>query len=273
MSEPRTRRADEPAPADLAARIEGAAAPALAALAARARRRTLAALGAVLAVPALMLAWWLATPRPATPAPRLDAHWLAQRVGPDGRFAPASWSGPRAAESGMQGLALLALARAADSDAAAIDRAGEWLLGQQRPDGALADATQDHAVATLALVEAWRRTGAPPLRAGAESAVACLVERQADAPRAGCAAAAWSLQALLAAQDAGLCSDQRAALSRARTRLQAELGGPLGRDALAEAALSQQAAPRCSGLGELYVATAALLAAEVPARDAPVAMR
>jgi hypothetical protein len=253
-------------PADLAQRIERAAAPELDRYASKARRRTVLALGAALAVPALFFAARLALPSTITPPQRTDASWLAQRVGPDGRFEPASWSGPRAAESGMHGLALLALAREPGSDAAAVARAGDWLLAHQRPDGSLADADQDHAVATLALLQVSQRLQDPKLRAGAEAAVSCLVERLADAPRVAepgaKAEAAWSLEALLAAQDAGLCADRRAALDRARSRLQAQLGGPMPRAALAQATLSPAAAPRRKGLGELYVATVAMLSAD-----------
>jgi hypothetical protein len=261
-----TRR-DAP-PAELAARIAGAAAPELDALAARARRRSAVAVMVLLGVPVLVAVWQFAllAAQPGEPAPRLDARWLAQRVGPDGRFA-APEGEPRATPVGLQGLALLALARAdvadADMDRAALARAADWLLAQQAPDGGLADADPDHALGTLALVEAWRCTQEPRVRAGAERALSALLEREAWGGRVDGAAAAWSLQALLAAQDAGLAGDAASAVNRTRARLAAALGDSLGRGPL-DAALSPQAAPRQASLGPLYVASVALLASAAP---------
>jgi len=264
---PQTPSREAP-PAGLAERIADVAAPELDALALRARRRTRVALLVLLGVPTLAAGWQFAllANKPLPPAPRPDARWLAQLVGPDGRFAQ-----PDAAQHGtpvgLHGLALLALARAegdGSPERATIARAADWLLAQQAPDGGLADADQDHALGTLALVTAWDRTRAPELRAGAERAVACLLEREAADTRVDGATAAWSLQALLAAQDAGLAGDAAAAVARTRTRLAASLGGPLDREALGAAALSPQAAPRQASLGSLYVASVALLASAPP---------
>ncbi|HEX5011880.1 MAG TPA: hypothetical protein VFY71_15915 [Planctomycetota bacterium] len=266
---PQTPSREAP-PAGLAERIADVAAPELDALAVRARRRSRLALVVLLGVPTLMAAWQFAllAARPLPPAPRPDARWLAQLVGPDGRFTQPDADAQRSTPVGLHGLALLALARAdgdaSPSERAVIARAADWLLAQQAPDGGLADADQDHALGTLALVTTWVRTRAPELRAGAERAVACLLQREAWGAPVDGATAAWSLQALLAAQDAGLAGDAAAAVARTRTRLAASLGGLVDREALGLAALSPQAAPRQAALGPLYVASVALLAAAPP---------
>ena len=270
MTQRREMPSREAPPEGLAERIAGVAAPELDALALRARRRTRVALLVLLGVPTLAAGWQFAllAARPLPPAPRPDARWLAQLVGPDGRFAQPDAEASRATPVGLHGLALLALARAdgdgSPTERATIARAADWLLAQQAPDGGLADADQDHALGTLALVTAWDRTRAPGLRAGAERAVACLLEREAWGVPVDGATAAWSLQALLAAQDAGLAGDAAAAVARTRTRLAASLGGLLDREALGAAALSPQAAPRQASLGPLYVASVALLASAPP---------
>jgi hypothetical protein len=254
------RRRDEPTLAGLAERIARDAAPALEVLARRARRRTLAALAVLLALPAALAAWqWSLAAGEPLPAPRTDARWLAQRVGPDGRFAGAGES--LVSEVGLHSLALLALLRgdAAEVPRAALSRAADWLLDQQASDGALAAADADHALGTLALVEAWRATHEPRLRDGAERAQRNLLQREAWGGHGGELAAAWSLEALLTAREAGL-DGAEAAEARTRDRLLAALGGPVDRDGLRRAALSPQSVPRQAGLGELYVASVSLLA-------------
>ncbi len=260
-----TPRHDEgPPPTDLSRRIVAVAAPELVSLAGRARRRLRAGLAALLALPAAIVAWPLAlAPAEGPRLPRPDAQWLAQRVGADGRFADGSEL--PVSEVGLHGLALLALARGDEAGASrdALVRAGDWLLDQQAGDGALASADADHALATLALVEAWQATHESHLRAGAEKAHENLLQREAWGGRGGELAAAWSLEALLTAREAGL-DGAAAAEDRARERLLAELGGPVDRSRLRQAAISPRAVPRQAGLGELYVASVSLLANPPP---------
>jgi len=261
------------APPGMAERIAAAAAPELDALATRARRQTRLALLLLLGLPTLLAVWQFLelAARPAPVSSRPDARWLAQLVGPDGRFESPDGAARRATPVGLHGLALLALTRSDEdrpdgpTDPAAIARAAEWLLAQQAPDGGLADADQDHALGTVALVEAWQRTHAPDVRVAAEHAVACLLEREAwGGAHIDAAAAAWALEALAAAQDAGLARDARAAIDRTRARLVAELGGAVDPATLRAAALSPQATPRQAALGPLYVASVTLLAAAPP---------
>lgn len=261
---PRDRRPQPAAPAGLAGRIVDAAAPELAARARGARRRVGVALAVLLGVPAGVLVWRMSTaPAVATPATRADAGWLAAQVGPDGAL-PDEGVAP-SSRVGLQGLALVALARGAlepaEPERDAIARAAAWLIRRQAPDGALSSADEDHALATLALVEAFGVTDEAALRDGAERALANLLQRQAWGGAGGVAAAAWSLEALFAAREAGL-SGARLAEARARERLVAAVGAPLDREALRRAALAPDVAPRQAGLGEVYVASVALLAAD-----------
>ncbi len=258
---PRDRRLQEPAPAGLVGRIVDAARPELDARARGVRRRTAATLGVLLGVPAAVLAWRLATaPGEPSPVVRADARWLAAQVGLDGALPDAGVA--PSSRVGLHGLALLALARGApqrtDEERAAFARAASWLLERQAVDGALSPADEDHALATLALVEAFRLTCDEDLREGAELALSNLLQRQAWGGTGGVAAAAWSLEALCSAREAGL-SCARAAETRARARLVAAAGGPLEREALRLAALAPAVAPRQTGLGEVYLASVALL--------------
>jgi|GEM_PF-6584500 len=258
-----TSRSEEPAPVSLPGRIAREAAPALDGFARRARRRTLSALAALLGLPLALLAWQLSLAEEAPSAAlRPDALWLAQRVGPDGRFAGESET--PVSEVGLHSLALLALVRgdAADGSREPLARASDWLLQQQAADGALAEADADQALGTLALVEAWRATCEPELREGAERAHRNLLQREAWGGRGSEVAAAWSLEALLTAREAGL-RGAAAAEARAHGRLLAALGGPVDRDRLRRAALSPQAVPRQPALGQLYVASVSLLAASL----------
>jgi len=178
----------------------------------------------------------------AAPAPAGAAHWLASTLRPDGRFDTGRLEVPSADEVGLHALALLALAsadvpaeRAPETSAAAL-RAARWLLDQQDDDGSIGapvGAGFDHALGTVALLEAGVLTGDAAVREGADRAVALIAQRQAQdggwqprAPgRAGASPAqtAWTLAALLRAQQLG-ATELQPAIARGQARLVADLG-------------------------------------------------
>ncbi len=237
---------------------------------------------------------------PAAPAiASAGAAWIAGRLGPDGRFDEASWTGPRGDTIAMHGLALLALTRsdgrpAGDARAHAADvlRGARWLLEQQSADGTIGapddEGDFDHAVAAVALLEAGQLTHDAGVSRGAGRAVAHLLASQlADggwdrraARGSNAARTAFCLQALLRAEQLeppGIAPcDLAESIDRGRSRLAADLGGvrappDLDLDAVARIALGTQppailaaaepAGPAGRGLGELYVASLAILAA------------
>lgn len=259
------------APTGLAGRIVDAAAPELQARARGSRRRTAAVLALLLGVPAAVLAVRLATaPGEAPPAERLDARWLAQRVAADGTLADEAVA--PGAQVGLQALALVALARGVEQPDAevreAIARAGRWLVERRAADGALAGPDEDQALGTVALIEAWRVTGDNELRRGAEAALGELLQREAwggERGERGVAAAAWGLEALGAAREAGLSGAGRAE-ERARERLVAVLGGDGAGDARRRGLVGERVAPRQAGLGDVYVAAVGILAGATAGR-------
>jgi hypothetical protein len=181
---------------DLPGRIVHAAAPELAALRARSVRRvrrgvlTVAAL--LLAVPLLQQLRRPSVPSPhvvvaADPDVRDAAAWLATRLLPDGGFDPQSWSGPRAEDVAIHGLALLALARgdAGVAHGEELLRGAAWLLERQAPDGGFGErwvgpgrSGFGQPVATLALLEVGRITGDESVRAAARRAAQALADER-----------------------------------------------------------------------------------------------
>jgi hypothetical protein len=262
------RRMGEPPPEGLAERVLAAAQPELRQL--RARRLRRRALGTALTgvlLGGLLFALRLERPDggdaglPGSPASQADvvaavAPWLAgteliaARLMPDGRFDPQSWSGPAGAEVGMHALALLALARGDDGGPPArrdeLLRGASWLLERQAPGGALGApgaGSHDHALATLALLAVYDRTGDEHLLAGTRAAVTHLArhDRPGRSP--------WELQALERAQELHVAGDLGGSIARARAQLDAQPRGPF-------AALDHAA-----DFGELPAAAAAVLSA------------
>ncbi len=203
-----------------------------------------ASLAAAAWTPAPAAAAW--TPAPAdaawTPAPAAGAHWLANTLRPDGRFDTGRLEVPHADEVGLHALALLALAsadegseRTPETTDAAL-RAARWLLDQQDDDGSIGapvGAGFDHALGTVALLEAGVLTGDAEVRAGARRAVALIAECQEPdggwQPRApgqagaSLAQTAWTLAALLRAQQLGV-TELQPAIARGQSRLATDLG-------------------------------------------------
>jgi hypothetical protein len=213
------------------------------------------------------------------------AAWLAARLGPDGGFDPRSWSGPRAEDVAIHGLALLALARG-DAGVAHGDellRGATWLLERQAPDGGFGErwggqgrSRFSQPVATLALLEVGRLTGDEAVRAAARRAAQALADEQRGSaawPPSGPVAAganaeraAWCALALREAErqagagsrgdfprsPRGVGSGPRPAEGSLRTAFPAlpelALGSPSHRQA-------------AGGFGPLYAASVAILGA------------
>lgn len=115
-------------------------------------------------------------------------------------------------EVGLRAVGLVALSRAGDGAAAGeLSASVDWLLSHQREDGTIERADgADHAVATVALLEASRHVAVPP--DAVERAVDALRRQARRAPPPGTPAAheAWTLQALLLARDLGHASSDLA---------------------------------------------------------------
>ncbi len=254
-------RNDEPAP-ELAQRIVAAAAPQLRQLRWRRwrRRATLPVLAGGL-VAGLLL--WLRS-EPGQPvlnataglaradgaaAEAQGAGLIAARLQADGRFDPASWTGPANAELGLQSLALLALARTDDSrHAGELLRGARWLLSQQERDGSFGPAAlggQDQALATLALLEISTVSDELDLRSGARRAVRAL---QTSLPAGR--DTAWRLLALERAAELRLGGDLQGAIAQARR----------SQGAGARVAQSELEPLSRAEFGELPAAAAAVLA-------------
>ncbi|MBI5368793.1 MAG: hypothetical protein HZA54_17285, partial [Planctomycetes bacterium] len=198
-------------------------------------------------------------PKPLDATLNAALRWLARHQAPDGSWEPVGFSarcvgGGRACESkgypdyqlGLTGLSLLAYYGAGYthlasdryldpvtgkelSFGAAVKGGLRRLLQSQLADGGFRDnaggkRTYNHALATLALVEGFRLTRTPALRAPAQGAIAYLIaaktpgrawryqvqEAQSDSSVTG-----WCVRALRAAEEAGL-EVGRGAIAEAR---------------------------------------------------------
>lgn len=250
----------EARPGDLAARVIAASQAELARLRARTlRRRALAA-----ALVGTLIGGALFSVRVGHERAILaDRDLITARLQSDGRFDPQSWTGPAGSEVSLHALALLAMARADDVDPASrrgeLLRGATWLLEQQAPDGDLGQpgsSGQDHALATLALLEVYGRTGADELLRGARCAVTHLAQssRQGTSP--------WDLAALERAQALQVSDHLAAPIARARR----QLGGQPGGGALERAALEGLGPLASAEFGLLPAAAAAVLGAVTTAR-------
>lgn len=114
----------------------------------------------------------------------------------------------------------------------------DWLLASQKPDGLIGSRNYEHAVAAMALAEAYGMTGDPSLKESAQKAVDVILARQARDPAAADAAYAglgwdyvqanpgrmdssvtgWNVMALKSAKMAGL--DVKGGLEGSRTWLE-----------------------------------------------------
>ena len=171
---------------------------------------------------------------------------------------------------------------AGGADATAIDRAADWLLSRQDADGtfdleggASAEVTGsgllEHAVATVALLEAFSVRPRPMLRAGTDRALAHLVDRGRDmgghlpyaGPARNSAATAWVLMAFMRADDLGW-TGLGPAIDEGRRRLSFETGSLIGPTRLrpvdvSHVALVPRPASMVAPLGPVFEASEAVL--------------
>lgn len=206
--------------------------------------------------------------------------WIEGRLSADGSFDPASWPALGAGQQvGVHAFAVLALARgsaeaASPARSAHVSRAAHWLLARQDVDGRLGQAWSagrfDHAVATLALLEAWHLTGEEQLRRAADLAVGYALHTQAWAAGAGPAGevGVWTLAALLRARELGwqeLPLD--AAIARVGVASRTMTDPLIGADLLSERSFWSAALgpvrrwPEAAAASDLYSASARVLAA------------
>ena len=173
--------------------------------------------------------------RGAQQAIELGMQWLRRHQDGNGRWdsdrfmkhdeegTPLDGAGDSAHDVGLTGLALLVFLAEGSThlhgdDAARVHKGVTWLREQQQKNGVLgSEATQhfiyDHAIATLALTEAYGLSGDPALRAPVELAVGYLEQHRN--PAAGwrygrqeastdASITAWCLAALVTAGDFGV---------------------------------------------------------------------
>lgn len=226
--------------------------------------RPMAAAAGLLALVSGVLAWAFAEPGPVTPtgvatmAAVDPAVQLSAGLSAEGTWSDVVAASP-ARRTSLHALALLALARGA-GEPDAVRRAGDWLLQQQSEDGVvgtgLGDGSTDQVLATLALTEAARRTGAGELERAARAAAAAFVA-QAGEQRLNPAQAAWAGQALDAAASWGV-----AGVDHARQRLSSDHEA-LGRGRPAPTLAVAEATPHGT-VGRLHATCAAVLASSAP---------
>jgi len=164
--------------------------------------------------------------------------WLARHQDADGKWHPARFDrhapahdrnggyGQSSYVVGVTGLALLAFLHAGPPDRyrIAVRRAARYLVGRQQPDGLFGrpdyqNRHYNHAIATWALAEVWRRTRAPRYLDAARRGARYLERaRNPDMawryePRGGdndTSVTAWATHALRAAELAGVRVDPEA---------------------------------------------------------------
>lgn len=167
--------------------------------------------------------------------------WLARTQEKSGAWDVAKWQGSREYKVGLTGMALLALAkesgmRAGSAHADAARKALDYLARQQDSEGAIGPPCSgrmyNHGIATVAMLEAYGRTGDSALREPIGRALKFIQAQQSAAGgwgydnRAGQAPntsiSFWQLQALQMAGAAGIGD---AATTAARQRGLRWLGG------------------------------------------------
>jgi len=123
--------------------------------------------------------------------------WLAARQDADG-----SWKGVDAYETiELTGLAVLALNGTNDS---AVKRGVEFLISRQRDSGAIGGGSpESHAIATLALQEAWLRSGNGEWAKHVTGAVGVIAAQNREGPWGKGPVAAWQYHVLRLAVASG----------------------------------------------------------------------
>ena len=160
-------------------------------------------------------------------------RWLARHQEAEGHWANEKYKEDKvqtnsAGNEGITGLALLAFlgagythkdnGRFQDN----VKRAVDWLVKQQKPDGRISkpasgnDPPYNHAIAALALAEAYGMTRDPAIREPAQKAVDCILAWQNPysgwryTPKAGdndASVSGWMIMALKSAKIGGLKTD------------------------------------------------------------------
>ena len=136
-------------------------------------------------------------PRSWDPEVAKALAWLAAQQAADG-----SWKGGDAFETvELTGLAVLALNGTND---AATRKGIDFLLSRQRDSGAIGGGSpESHAIATLALQEAWIRTGDARLAKPVDVAVGVIAQQNQDGPWGRGPVAAWQYHVLRLASARG----------------------------------------------------------------------
>ena len=147
-------------------------------------------------------------------------RWLANAQEADGHWDPARWGGKQEYTVGLTGISLLAILESKEdfsSKEACIQRACEYLLKQQHKDGRFGevfDGTMyNHGIATVALLELYRRGNKPELENPLKSALAFIRQNQLatggwtylarSSEVANTAVSTWPLLALLISDSIG----------------------------------------------------------------------
>jgi len=204
--------------------------------------------------------------------PALEAAlaWLASHQAEDGRWdcdgfssrcaaegEPCSGGGSATHDVGVTGLALLAFLGEGNTQSEGryrdtVARGLAWLVEEQDDGGLIGprashDFLYDHAIASLALCEAYALSRSPRLRGPAQAAIGLILRARNpygawryDLPPAGdsdTSVTGWMVFALASAQEAGLVGDYRAAFEGALSFLDEvsdPVSGRVGYSALGE---------------------------------------
>ena len=206
--------------------------------------RTVLKLAASLALCAGGFAFWWRTRehgelRVASAAQSIEAKaidqaldWFAHTQEKSGAWDATKWQGNKQYEVGLTGVALLAFMKHAetggkDAYAGVVRRAIDYLVRQQDAQGAIGPACSgrmyNHGIATVALLEAYRKTGSGTLREPIARAVGYILDQQLDSggwgyersagQQANTSISFWQLQALELAHTAKF-GDSEAACRR-----------------------------------------------------------
>lgn len=149
--------------------------------------------------------------------------WLARAQESSGAWDCVKWQGQREYEVGLTGLAMLAFLRGSaapseEAHEAVIWRSVDYLTRQQDASGAFGPAASgrmyNHGIATVALLEAYRRSQAPGLREPITRAIGFIRAQQLesggwgyvcrDGEQANTSISVWQLHALQLARAAGI---------------------------------------------------------------------
>lgn len=148
--------------------------------------------------------------------------WLVKTQEPDGAWDPTKWEGKKQYKMGLTGMAMLALLQgrggtSIEANRVASSRALDYILKHQAQEGHFGDAQNglmyNHGIATVAVLEAYRKTGNSDLKGPLDKAIAFTRTSQlrsggwgywgqgAQGPNTSISV--WQLRALCQARDLG----------------------------------------------------------------------